>query len=44
MLHRLMKKGPRNLGEGIRLGSLKAKYYKEYGELRAEQQGQQELF
>jgi len=27
----------------MRLGSLKAKYRKEYGELRAERQGQQEL-
>jgi hypothetical protein len=43
MMHRLIKKGPRNAGEGMRLASLKAKYRKEYGELRAERQGQQEL-
>jgi hypothetical protein len=43
MMYRLMNRGPRNAGEGIRLGSLKAKYRKEYGELRAEWQGQQEL-
>jgi hypothetical protein len=42
MMYRLMTRRPRNTGEGIRLGSLKAKYSKEYGELRAEQ-GQQEL-
>jgi hypothetical protein len=38
-----MKKGPRNAGEGMRLRSLKAKYPKEYGELRAERQGEQKL-
>jgi hypothetical protein len=43
MMHRLIRKGPSNAGEGMRLGSLKAKYRKEYGELRAEWQGQQEL-
>lgn len=43
MMHRLMTKGPQNGGEGMRLGSLKAKYREEYGELRAERQGQQEL-
>jgi hypothetical protein len=42
-MRRLMIKGSRNAGEGMRLGSLKAKYRKEYGELRAEWQGQQEL-
>jgi hypothetical protein len=43
MIHRLIRKGPHNAGEGMRLGSLKAKYRKEYRELRAEQQGHQEL-
>jgi hypothetical protein len=43
MMYRLIKKGPRNAGEGMRLGSLKVKYPKEYDELRAERQGQQEL-
>jgi hypothetical protein len=38
-MHRLIRRGPRNAGEGMRLGSLKAKYRKEYGELRAERQG-----
>ena len=42
-MHKLLTSGPRNAGEGMRLGSLKAKYRKEYGELRAERQGQQEL-
>ena len=42
-MHRLITRGPRNAGEGMRLGSLKAKYGEEYGELRAERQGQQEL-
>jgi hypothetical protein len=41
--HRLTRRGPRNAGEGTRLGSLKARYRKEYAELRAERQGQQEL-
>jgi hypothetical protein len=43
MIQRLITRGPRNAGEGMRLGSLKARYPKEYGELRAERQGQQEL-
>jgi hypothetical protein len=43
MMHRLIARGPRNAGEGMRLGSLKARYRNEYGELRAERQGQQEL-
>ena len=43
MMHRLIARGPRNAGEGMRLGSLKARYREEYGELRAERQGQQEL-
>jgi hypothetical protein len=43
MMHRLIARGPRNAGEGMRLRSLRAKYYEEYGELRAERQGQQEL-
>ena len=42
MMHRIMTRGPRNAGEGMRLGSLMARYRKEYGELRAERQGQQE--
>jgi hypothetical protein len=33
----------RRAGEGMRLGSLKGKYPKEYGELRAERRGQQEV-
>jgi hypothetical protein len=43
MMHRLLTKGPRAAGEGLRLGSLKARYREEYGELRIERQGQQEL-
>jgi hypothetical protein len=43
MMHRLMKRGPRNAGEGMRLGSMKARYRKAYAELRAERQGQGEL-
>jgi hypothetical protein len=43
MTHRLITRDPRNAGEGMRLGSLKARYRKEYGELRAERQGQKEL-
>ncbi len=43
MMYRLLTRGPRNAGKGMRLGSLKAKYRKEYAELRAERQGQQEL-
>ena len=42
MMHRLIKKGPRNAGEGMWLGSPKAKYRKEYAKLWAERQGQQE--
>jgi hypothetical protein len=40
-MHRLITKGLRNAGEGMRLGSLKAKYREEYGELRTQWQGQQ---
>ena len=43
MMHRLMTTGPCNAGEGMRFGSLKDKARKEYGELRAERQGQGEL-
>jgi hypothetical protein len=43
MMHRLITRDPHNAGEGMRLGSLKAKYHKEYGELRAEERGQGEL-
>jgi hypothetical protein len=43
MMLRLITRGPRNAGEGMRLGSLKAKYRKEYGEQKTERQGQQEL-
>jgi hypothetical protein len=43
MMQRLISRGPRNAGEGIRLGSLKAKYREEYGELSAEKQGQQDF-
>ena len=43
MMYRLIRRGPRNAGEGMRLGSLKAQYRKEYGELRAEERGQGEL-
>ena len=43
MMHRLITRGPRNVGEGMGLRSLKAKYCEEYGELRTERQGQQEL-
>jgi hypothetical protein len=43
IMHRLTIRGSRNAGEGMQFGSLKAKYRKEYGELRVEQQGQQEL-
>ncbi len=46
-MHRLIARDPPNAGEGMRLGSLKAKYREEYGEeygeLRAERQGQQGL-
>ena len=44
MMRRLISRGPRNAGEGMRLGSLKAKYPKEYADLRAGQQGQRELY
>lgn len=40
MMHRLITRGPRNDGEGMRLGSLKAKYRREYGELKAERDGE----
>ena len=40
MMHRLITRRPRNAGEGMRLGSLKAKYPKEHGELRAERDGE----
>ncbi len=43
MMHRLIKRGTSNVGEGVRLGSLKARYREEYAELKAERQGQQEL-
>jgi len=43
MMHRLIIRAPRNTGEGMRLRSLKAKYRKEYAELRAERRGQQEF-
>jgi hypothetical protein len=43
MMHRVITKGPHSAGEGMRLGSLKAKYREEYSELRAEWQGQKEL-
>ena len=43
MMHRLIKRGTSNVGEGMRLGSLKANYRKEYGELKAGWHGQQEL-
>ncbi len=39
IMHRLITRGPRNAGQGMRLGSLKAKYRKECGELRVERQG-----
>ena len=39
MMHRLIVKGPRNAGEGMRLRSLKAKYRKEYGEQRPRLRG-----
>jgi hypothetical protein len=43
MMHRLIARGPSNRGESMQFGSLKAKYREEYGELRAERQGQKEL-
>lgn len=39
MMPRLITKGPRIAGEGMRLGSFKTNYRKEYGELKAEAQG-----
>ena len=39
MMHRLLTRGPRNVGEGMRLGSLKATYREECVELRAEAWG-----
>ena len=42
-MHRLITEGPRSPGSGMRLGSLKAKYQKEYAELEAEARGQGEL-
>jgi hypothetical protein len=38
-----LTRDPRNAGEGMRLGSLEAKYPEEYGGLRAERQGQQKV-
>ena len=43
MMHRLMTTGPRNVGEGMRLGSMKTKYPEEFSKLKAERQGQQGL-
>ena len=43
MMHLLITRGPRNAGQGMGLRSLKAEYREEYGELRAERRGQQEL-
>jgi hypothetical protein len=43
MMHRLIMRGPHNVGEGMRLGSLKAKYREEYDELSVEERGQGEL-
>jgi hypothetical protein len=42
-MHRLITKSPRNTGEGMRLGSPKAKYREKYCELRVEERGQWEL-
>jgi hypothetical protein len=39
-MHRLLTRGPRNAGEGMRLGNLKAKYREEYAELSAERYGE----
>ena len=39
----ILTRGLRNAGEGMRLGSLEAKYPEEYGGLRAERQGQQKV-
>jgi aryl carrier-like protein len=43
MMHRLIARGPSNRGESMQFGSLKAKYRKEYGELKAERRGQELL-
>jgi hypothetical protein len=43
MMHRLMTRGVHSPGEGMRLGSLKAKYCKDHVELKTERQGQKEL-
>jgi hypothetical protein len=43
MMHRLMKKGTCNAGEGMRLKSLQNEYSDEYRESNAERQGQQGL-
>ncbi len=40
MMHRFITRGPRNTGEDMQLGSLKAKYRKEYAEMEAEEQGE----
>ena len=37
MMHRLITKGSRNAGEGMRLGNLEARYPEEYDELGAEE-------
>ncbi len=42
-MRRLITKGPRNAGAGMRFMSLRKKYPKEYAELKAEAQGQVEL-
>jgi hypothetical protein len=43
MMQRLITRRPHNAEEGMRLGSLKAKYRKEYVQLRAEEKDQKEL-
>ncbi|MDP9440078.1 MAG: hypothetical protein M3P49_15285 [Actinomycetota bacterium] len=43
MMQRLIRRGPRNAGEVMRLNSLKVKYRGEYGELRAGRRSQEEL-
>jgi hypothetical protein len=40
MMQRFISRGPRNAGEGMRIGSMKAKYREEYGESSAERQDQ----
>jgi hypothetical protein len=42
-MHRLITRGVHSAGAGMRLGSLRARYREEYGELKAEAQGQEEL-